>query len=95
MTILVIDINKGIQTQTAEGIVIASVTVDNMLVVLNKVDQIPADQREKKVARTIEGIRKGLAKTKFKDAPMIPFSTKVKGEKKRKWEKEMQRGIEA
>jgi selenocysteine-specific translation elongation factor len=37
MVLLVIDATKGMQTQTAEGIVVAGVTVDRMLVVLNKV----------------------------------------------------------
>ena len=38
MIILVIDANKGIQTQTAECIVIGEITTDNLIIVLNKVD---------------------------------------------------------
>jgi len=77
MALLVIDITKGIQTQTSEGLVIAGITVDKMVVVLNKLDLIPLDQREKKLPRIIAGLRKALSQTKFGDAPMIPFSTKV------------------
>ena len=38
MVVLVIDATKGIQTQTAECLVIAEMTTPHLLVVLNKVD---------------------------------------------------------
>jgi len=38
--LLVIDITKGIQTQTAECLIIGEITCDKMLVVLNKIDLI-------------------------------------------------------
>jgi tRNA U34 5-carboxymethylaminomethyl modifying GTPase MnmE/TrmE len=38
LMLLVIDINKGIQTQTAECIVIGEVTNKKLIVVLNKID---------------------------------------------------------
>ena len=37
LMILVIDVTKGIQTQTAECIVIGEITTDSMIVVLNKI----------------------------------------------------------
>lgn len=37
LMILVIDVTKGIQTQTAECIVIGEITTDRMIVVLNKI----------------------------------------------------------
>lgn len=37
MMILVVDITKGVQTQTAECLVIAETLLDNLIVVLNKV----------------------------------------------------------
>ena len=37
LMILVIDVTKGIQTQTAECIVIGEITTDKMIVVLNKI----------------------------------------------------------
>ena len=43
---LVVDITKGIQTQTAECLVIGEITCQKMIVVLNKVDLIPAEKKE-------------------------------------------------
>jgi selenocysteine-specific elongation factor len=42
MMVLVVDVVKGVQTQTAECLVIGEVTTDNMIVVLNKVDLLDA-----------------------------------------------------
>lgn len=44
MMLLVIDISKGIQTQTAECIVIGEITCDKMIVVLNKIDLVPPEK---------------------------------------------------
>lgn len=38
--LLVVDITKGIQTQTAECIIIAELFVDKLIVVLNKIDML-------------------------------------------------------
>ena len=51
MMILVVDVTKGIQTQTAECLVIGEITCSKMLVVLNKLDLVPADSREKTVEK--------------------------------------------
>lgn len=60
---LVIDAVKGIQTQTAECVVIGEVTkVSSVVVVLNKIDQLG----EKDDIETVERrIRKVLSKTRF------------------------------
>ena len=42
---LVVDVMKGMQTQTAECLVIGEITCDKMIVVLNKIDLIAADKR--------------------------------------------------
>ena len=58
--LLVIDITKGIQTQTAECLIIGEITCDKMLVVLNKIDQIEENQRQTtidKVERIFYGYR--------------------------------------
>ncbi|KAG7669228.1 hypothetical protein KSW81_007387 [Nannochloris sp. 'desiccata'] len=47
LMILVIDVTKGIQTQTAECIVLGEITTDQMIVVLNKIDQLQPEKREK------------------------------------------------
>ena len=49
LMVLVVDINKGIQTQTAECLVIGEIICDKMLVVLNKIDLIP--EKKQKVSK--------------------------------------------
>ena len=46
MMLLVIDIVKGIQTQTAECLIIGEICCDKMLIVLNKLDLIEESKRE-------------------------------------------------
>lgn len=46
MMLLVVDITKGIQTQTAECLVIGEITCNKMIVVLNKIDLIPNEKRQ-------------------------------------------------
>lgn len=45
MMVLVIDAQKGIQTQTAECIVIGEITCEQLVVVINKVDLFPEETR--------------------------------------------------
>ena len=52
LMMLVIDITKGFQTQTAECLVIGEITCDKMVIVLNKIDLIPHEKR----AQTIEKV---------------------------------------
>ena len=49
MMMLVVDLGKGIQTQTAECLVIGEITNDTLIVVLNKLDVLPADGRDKEL----------------------------------------------
>ena len=49
--ILVVDITKGVQTQTAECLVIGEITCSKMIVVINKIDSIAADKREKAIEK--------------------------------------------
>jgi len=51
---LVIDITKGIQTQTAECLVIGEVTCQKMIVVLNKTDLLPEGKRTVLVDKVTE-----------------------------------------
>ena len=53
LMILVVDITKGIQTQTAECLVIGEITCSRMIVVLNKIDSIPADKRDKTIEKVL------------------------------------------
>jgi selenocysteine-specific elongation factor len=81
MIVLVIDINKGIQTQTAECIVIGEITTEKIIVVLNKVDMIPLDSREEKVEKMKNKLRKVFSSTKFADPVFVLTSAAVGGEK--------------
>ena len=74
MVLLVIDVVKGIQTQTAECLVVAEVFTNNMIVVLNKVDMIPEEGRERKIDVVVQRIRKALATTRFSAAPFVILS---------------------
>lgn len=79
LMILVIDITKGIQTQTAECLVIGEITTKTLIVVLNKIDMLPAADREKQTAKTIAKLKKVFAKTKFKSPDMICVAAKPGG----------------
>jgi selenocysteine-specific elongation factor len=81
MMILVIDASKGIQTQTAECIVIGEITTEKMIIVLNKVDMIPPDERDAKLERVIKRIQKVLSTTKFHDSPIVLTAAAIGGEK--------------
>ncbi|QDZ25644.1 selenocysteine-specific elongation factor [Chloropicon primus] len=75
--LLVIDCTKGIQTQTAECLVLAQVSpCSSMVVVLNKVDLLPESEREKKVERLMKIIGKALSRTKFRDCEVVTASAK-------------------
>lgn len=70
---LVVDLNKGIQTQTAECIIVAEMFVPKLIVVLNKVDCL----EEKLVPSKIAALRKVFSKTKFgENVKMVPYSAK-------------------
>jgi selenocysteine-specific elongation factor len=70
LILLVIDATKGIQTQTAECLVIAEITGKDLIVVLNKTDVVEVKMLEK-VERKV---RATLATTMYKEAPFIAVS---------------------
>nr|BCL66109.1 eukaryotic elongation factor [Volvox africanus] len=77
MMVLVIDITKGLQTQTAECLVVGEVATSRMVVALNKIDQLyPVDDREKAVRRAIKRLGQTFAMTKFAGVNMVPVSAK-------------------
>ena len=45
LMLLVVDVVKGMQTQTAECLVIGEISCEKMIVVLNKVDLLPPEKR--------------------------------------------------
>lgn len=72
LMILVIDIVKGMQTQTAECLVIGEITCSKMMVVLNKVDLLK--NNEAAIQKMTKKMTATLSKTKFKDAPIVTVS---------------------
>uniref|UniRef100_A0A182RDF9 Selenocysteine-specific elongation factor n=1 Tax=Anopheles funestus TaxID=62324 RepID=A0A182RDF9_ANOFN len=75
MMLLVIDSEKGIQTQTAECLIIGELTCRKMIVVLNKIDVLRDPIQQKK---TLERLKKGIAgvlsKMSFDETPIISIS---------------------
>lgn len=65
---------KGIQTQTAECLVIGGLSCDRMIVALNKIDVLEVEKRDKMIDRMSKKIAKTLADTPFKDSPIVPVS---------------------
>ncbi|KAG2374473.1 hypothetical protein C9374_010757 [Naegleria lovaniensis] len=87
--VLVIDAIKGVQTQTAECIVIGEITCDNLIVALNKVDMIPMDQREEKIDKIKKSLIKNVfSQTKFKNPPIIPVCADPREESEQKTKQE-------
>jgi selenocysteine-specific elongation factor len=74
MILLVVDVVKGFQTQTAECLVVAEIMTDKLIVILNKIDLLPPENREKLIERATQRVRKVLAPTKFNNAPIIVLS---------------------
>ncbi|KAL7552344.1 hypothetical protein ACHAWF_015582 [Thalassiosira exigua] len=81
MVLLVVDATKGMQTQTAECLVIAEMTTRNLIVVLNKIDLFPENEREERLRTAEKKIRMALRGTKFENAQMVGISACVGGEK--------------
>jgi selenocysteine-specific elongation factor len=65
MMVLVIDVLSGIQTQTAECLVLGEILTDKLIVALNKIDVFPECEREERLEGVKKGIRKVLSGTKF------------------------------
>lgn len=61
--ILVIDATKGIQTQTAECIVIGEILIDRLLIVINKMDLLKKPDED--LQKLVKGLRATFKKTKF------------------------------
>lgn len=81
MMILVVDANKGIQTQTAECIIIGEMTTEKLIIVVNKIDLLPAEGREAHLEKVTRRLRRAFSTTKFHDAPIVTTAAAVGGEK--------------
>ncbi|GAB4820811.1 hypothetical protein N2152v2_007857 [Parachlorella kessleri] len=76
MMILVVDITKGIQPQTAECIVIGEITAKDLVVVLNKTDLISEAKREKAIVKAKKLVAQTLAATAFAGCPVVAVAAR-------------------
>ncbi|KPU76036.1 uncharacterized protein Dana_GF12096, isoform C [Drosophila ananassae] len=75
LMLLVVDAQKGIQTQTAECLIIGELLQKKLIVVINKIDVLPADQRESKLEKLRSRLSKTLGSTSFgSQVPMYGVS---------------------
>ncbi|XP_030386960.1 selenocysteine-specific elongation factor [Scaptodrosophila lebanonensis] len=65
LMLLVVDAQKGMQTQTAECIVIGEILQKKLIVVINKIDSLPVEDRASKLEKLCNRLRKTLAGTAF------------------------------
>ncbi|XP_055701273.1 selenocysteine-specific elongation factor [Phlebotomus papatasi] len=72
--ILVVDIVKGLQTQTAECIVIGQLTCKKMLVVLNKIDQLEEKKKQQEIEKMTKKMKKTLENLDIRGCPVVPVS---------------------
>ncbi|KAB7498322.1 Selenocysteine-specific elongation factor [Armadillidium nasatum] len=77
--ILVIDIVKGIQTQTAECLIIGEILCKDMIVVLNKIDLVPKDKQKQTIDKVSKKILNTLKNTKFSSTKVVPVSANPSG----------------
>jgi len=79
LMLLVIDAKVGMQTQTAECLIIGEITCDKMIIVLNKVDLFPPEKREAAIEKLKKKMRATLKSTKFHDADIVAAAAKPGG----------------
>ena len=79
LMVLVVDCTKGIQTQTAECLVIGQIVCSSMLVVLNKTDLLPKEKSATMLEKMTKKLKLTFQKTKFKEVEIVPVSAKPGG----------------
>lgn len=77
--ILVVDAQKGIQTQTAECLVIGDLLQKKLLVVINKIDALAVEERESKLKKLRSRLMKTLASMSFGDQVPIYCVSALEG----------------
>ncbi|XP_062924313.1 selenocysteine-specific elongation factor [Mobula hypostoma] len=79
LMMLVIDVTKGMQTQSAECLVIGEITCPRMVVVLNKIDLLPEAKKQVLIDKMTKKMQKTLENTRFNGCPIIPVAAKPGG----------------
>ncbi|KAL6074529.1 hypothetical protein STEG23_014471, partial [Scotinomys teguina] len=65
LMMLVIDVTKGMQTQSAECLVIGQIACQKLVVVLNKIDLLAEGKRQAAIDKMTKKMQKTLENTKF------------------------------
>lgn len=76
---LVIDVSKGIQTQTAECLILGEILCSKLLVVLNKIDLIAPAKRQSTISKVSKKVSKTLEATRFKGSRIVAVSANPGG----------------
>ncbi|KAK3245444.1 hypothetical protein CYMTET_44986 [Cymbomonas tetramitiformis] len=76
---LVVDVTKGIQTQTAECLVVGEILSEHLLVVLNKTDLLPEATREDKIEKMKKRLQLTFKGTKFAGCKMSAVAVRPGG----------------
>jgi len=79
MMMLVVDVTKGMQTQTAECLVIGEIICTKMVVIINKTDLLAEEKRAVAIEKMTKKLKLTFQKTKFKNIEIIPVSAKPGG----------------
>ncbi|KAK1796568.1 hypothetical protein P4O66_009608, partial [Electrophorus voltai] len=79
LMLLVVDIVKGMQTQTAECLLIGQLTCSHMVIILNKTDLLPDDKKQSAIDKMTKRMHKTLENTRFKGCPVIAVAAKPGG----------------
>ena len=69
-------LSTGLQAQTAECLVVGEIATRHLCVVLNKIDLLPQDTRQRLIAKAKKRLAQTLAATTFAGCPMIAVSAK-------------------
>ena len=62
---LVVDVVKGVQTQTAECLLVGELTCPRMVVILNKTDLLPPNKRQGAIDKMTKRLHKTLENTRY------------------------------
>lgn len=79
LMMLVVDVVKGVQTQTAECLLIGELTCPRMVVILNKIDLLPPNKRQSAIEKMTKKMHRTLQSTRFKECPVIAVAAKPGG----------------
>lgn len=64
LMMLVVDVVKGVQTQTAECLLIGELTCPRMVVILNKIDLLPPNKRQSAIEKMTKKMHRTLQSTR-------------------------------